>query len=183
MHVLDLLKEYTLFEVCQHNEVPNSDIAIIGAKVICFTLVIIQAVRAKLHWKLSLLLLISCWASFFSSTIFLGVIYILHKDDKNIHVHSLVFDRQEMRPHIIKCLQTGRADTFPIRKFRQKPKIKCCFTVTLHCTCWMPEMPDCTMIEFSNCKEWFHMDLCVIVNSCALERNVHVQWLCTSCQS
>ena len=48
---------------------------------------------------------------------------------------SLVFERKEMRPHLIKCLEAGEAESFPVRKSRRMlKKIKATYTVPIYRT-------------------------------------------------
>ena len=95
---------------------------------------------------------------------------------------SHVFDQKQMRPHMIKCLEAGIAEGFPVRKSRRMlKKIKLTFTVPVFCTCRLPKKSDCTMIKCSDCTEWFHVGICVDVESSALDRGTKL--LCTSCQS
>ena len=93
---------------------------------------------------------------------------------------SFVFDQEQMRPHLIRCLETGKAEQFPIKKSRRKPKkVKSTVKVPVFCTCRMPKRSDFAMIECSACRESFHVDVCVDVNTWAFDRST--KWLCTSC--
>ena len=58
-------------------------------------------------------------------------------------------------------------------------KIKSTVKVPVFCTCCMPNRSDCAMIECSACRESFHVDICVGVNTCTFDRSI--KWLCTSC--
>ena len=81
-----------------------------------------------------------------------------------------------MRPH----LETGKAERFAVKKSRRKlKKIKSTVKVPVFYTCHMPERSDCAIIECSACRESFHVDICVDVNTCAFDRSI--KWLCTSC--
>ena len=94
---------------------------------------------------------------------------------------SFVFDQEQMRPHLIRCLETGKGERFPIKKSRRKlKKIKSTVKVPVFCTCRMPKRSDFAMIECSACRESFHVDICVDVNTCAFDRST--KWLCTSSQ-
>ena len=85
-----------------------------------------------------------------------------------------------MRPHLIKCLEAEKAESFPVKKCRRKlKKIKSTLKVLVSCTCRMPKRSDCTMIECSACRESLHVDICVDVNTRDFDRST--KWLCTSC--
>ena len=92
---------------------------------------------------------------------------------------SFAFDQEQMQPHLIKCLAAEKGEPFPVKKCRRKlKKIKSTVKVPVFCTCHMPKRSDCTMIECSACRELFHVDICVDVNTCAFD---HItKWLCTS---
>ena len=95
---------------------------------------------------------------------------------------SCTFDQKKLRPHLMKCLETGIAEGFPIQKAqRMRRKIKSTYSVPVFCTCRLPEKSGCTMMECSDCKEWFHVGVCVNVDSSTL--NYGTTWLCNSCQS
>ena len=92
---------------------------------------------------------------------------------------SLMFEHKEMRPHLIKCLEAREAESFPVRKSRRMlKKIKATYTVPIYCTCHMPKKSGCKMIECARCKEWYHVGICIDVDSCT---ELCTKWSCPSC--
>ena len=85
-----------------------------------------------------------------------------------------------MQPHLIKCLEAEKAESFPVKKcLRKLKKIKSTLKVLVSCTCRMPKRSDCTMIECSACRESLHVDICVDVNT--RDFDCSTKWLCISC--
>ena len=74
-----------------------------------------------------------------------------------------LFYQPKMWAHLQKCLERGKMEMFPvIRKRRVKnSRVKATEAVPVYCKCRMPEMPGEHLIEFTNCKEWYHIDTCV----------------------
>ena len=92
---------------------------------------------------------------------------------------SLVFKQKEMRPHLVKCLEAGEAESFPVRKSRRMlKKIKATYTVPIYCICRMPKKSGCKMIECARCKECYHVGICINVDSCT---ELCTKWTCPSC--
>ena len=75
------------------------------------------------------------------------------------------FDQSKMRAHLWQCLERGEMRMFPvIRKRRvKKSAVKSTEQVPVYCKCRMPELPGERMIECTDCKEWYHLDSCVVV--------------------
>ena len=91
-----------------------------------------------------------------------------------------VFNQAVMRRHLLKCFEEGKISMFPIKKIRRnKAKVKATEMISVYCTCRMTQLPKVTMIECSQCKNWFHADFCVEVPRDA--RLPHRKWLCSSC--
>ena len=78
------------------------------------------------------------------------------------------------------CLETQCLSAFPvIWKRRRGDVVKWSTTLQVYCSCRMPEQPECTMVECSQCKEWFHVDTCVTVPPQALGSGE--KWFCDLC--
>ena len=69
------------------------------------------------------------------------------------------FKQSEMRQHLIKCFDAGAMTMFPYDKMRRLTrKVKKSDTIKIYCKCRLPKMG--TMIICSDCKEWYHLDMC-----------------------
>jgi len=72
------------------------------------------------------------------------------------------FNQQQMRSHLIDCLEKEHFTMFPIKKeHRQATKIKTSETIPVYCTCRMPLMKAAPMIQCSHCKQWYHGKHCI----------------------
>ena len=60
-----------------------------------------------------------------------------------------VFDQQEMRAHLRKCLLQRKMAMFPFKKTKRS-KIRSMQPFPVICSCRMPELPGDNMIECSN---------------------------------
>ena len=70
---------------------------------------------------------------------------------------------------------------FPIRRTRQLAnRMKSTDEFNIYCTCRMPDLPDTHWIQFSQCREWYHVALRVRVPKQALDPQV--AWCCNSCK-
>lgn len=100
------------------------------------------------------------------------------------HPGQYVFDQQQMRRHLWKCLEQQKIEMFPVKKHRRSAaKVKTTDTVPVFCLCRMPELPGTQWIECTKCKEWFHSDTCVKVPKSILESTHQVAWYCNNdCQ-
>ena len=99
----------------------------------------------------------------------------------NMHTGNYLFQQEAMRGHLIKCLEEGSITDFPVKKIRRKgTSVKKEETITLYCTCRMPEMRP--MIQCSYCRKWYHI-LCVqdSVTKAAIE-NSKIVWTCRLCR-
>ena len=52
--------------------------------------------------------------------------------------------------------QEASLTPFPSRKTVTLPRGTMVESIGIHCHCRMPQLPDCEMIECSNCYKWFH---------------------------
>ena len=91
------------------------------------------------------------------------------------------YDQNNMRSHLIHCLERGRMELFPVRRERRENSV--IFhsqSIKVYCVCRMPEVGKERMICCNFCKEWFHGDVCINVSQDAWKP--HTRWLCDSCQ-
>ena len=70
---------------------------------------------------------------------------------------------------------------FPIKRTRRVTagKAKSLNTFGVYCSCRMPDLPGTHWIQCSQCKEWFHLNSCIVVEKQAL--NPNVAWCCKNC--
>ena len=89
---------------------------------------------------------------------------------------SVIFDKDELRPHLCNILEQGSVTTFPIlRKRKVQSRVFRVETWAVFCICRMPDNGS-QMICCDRCDKWFHLD-CVGTSSVE-----HVSWLCSSCR-
>ena len=89
------------------------------------------------------------------------------------------FKQDAMRSHLLQCLSEQKLTMFPFDKTRRAAtRVRNVVSFCLYCICRQPKFGE--MIECSTCKEWFHLQQCVLVPPSALEPGV--QWKCESCQ-
>ena len=101
---------------------------------------------------------------------------------------DLVYDRdpflsywntKEMRPHLVKCLETKQMTCFPLDKARRIPvrkRLKKSIKVNIHCICRMPYgRAELKMVCCDMCHKWFHCT-CLQVEEGASLSDMH--WEC-----
>ena len=94
---------------------------------------------------------------------------------------QFLFDQTAMRKHLWKCLKSGRMTMFPVKKERRRAKkIKTEEPIPVFCSCRLPEISGAQMIECSQCKTWYHVELCVQVNPKYLTPKTI--WFCDKCK-
>ena len=69
---------------------------------------------------------------------------------------AVTYDQNEMRPHLLRCLENQRLELFPRKEERGKFNQRAIKTISLYCSCRLPERFDTNMIECENCLQWFH---------------------------
>ena len=88
------------------------------------------------------------------------------------------FDQSAMCKHLVSCFERGQFDMFPIDRYRHSEnKVKATKMIAVYCFCRMPELLRSEMIQCTDCKEWFHIDLCVTVDKKARS----LKWQCIAC--
>ena len=74
------------------------------------------------------------------------------------------YDQNNMRSHLVHCLESGRMELFPVRREqRENSVIFHSQSIKVYCVCRMPEVGKERMICCNCCKEWFHSD---VVHKC-----------------
>ncbi len=90
---------------------------------------------------------------------------------------TCAWKQNEMRDHLMRCLEAGEVRPFPKR--RRQPKAVVQETgVTLHCICRMPEQRGQKMAWCGGCKQWYHQKCVNIPNKVFTRKN---SWTCNKC--
>ena len=88
---------------------------------------------------------------------------------------AVTYDQNKMRPHLLRCLENQRLEPFPRKEERGIFNQRAIKTISLYCSCRLPERFDTNMIECENCFQWFHHK-CVGISSSKVRT-----WLCSIC--
>jgi hypothetical protein len=89
---------------------------------------------------------------------------------------TVVFDNEELRPHLAKVLETQRITPFPVKK-RRRPadpvaSVQDCL---IYCYCRLIDAGE-KMVCCDGCDQWFH-------TSCACDDSVSTDhWFCKKCE-
>ena len=95
---------------------------------------------------------------------------------------QFLFDQAAMRRHLWNCLKNGKMTMFPVKKERRRAKkIKTHDEIPVFCSCRLPEIPGVQMIECTQCKMWYHVELCVTLDPIYLSPKTH--WYCNKCKN
>ena len=95
-------------------------------------------------------------------------------DDDSLNIRGY-YDQDNLRPHLIKCLETGIFTEFNIiRKSSKKVKYDR-HILELECSCGLPN-EFANMIGCDNCDKWFHK-VCVKMDVSKLPNS----WICSAC--
>ena len=95
-------------------------------------------------------------------------------DPVKLHYHN-----DQMRSHLIKCLENGVAEPFPATKHSAR-RPRGIQTVEVYCDCRLPE-GNAKMIQCIACREWFHQH-CETVPQTVWKRR-HPKWKCCTCNA
>ncbi len=71
------------------------------------------------------------------------------------------WDYQNMRQHLLSCLEVGSMTRFPVlgnRCIRFGMRVQKSILETIYCICRKPNNKDMAMIECTSCCKWFHTD-------------------------
>ena len=91
---------------------------------------------------------------------------------------TITFRQEDMRSHLLSCIQTSKLTGFPPRNTRRRSKPIRKENVHVFCVCRL--IDDGTpMVECSSCQEWYHFS-CVNVPDHIL-RNKKLEWKCARC--
>ena len=94
-----------------------------------------------------------------------------------------VWDLQNARSHLIKCLETGKMERFPVVKERRIPfggAVKTSVQEDIHCICHMPYNKATDMIQCSFCLVWFH-SVCIDISN--VKDYSDNKWFCLKCSA
>ena len=87
---------------------------------------------------------------------------------------NVIYQQDEMREHLIKCLEEEDVTLFPQRGSRRaNSKRICSIKLLVFCICRLPDDGN-TMIQCMICEEWFHA-------RCVSVLDEHIDWYCQSC--
>ena len=93
------------------------------------------------------------------------------------HPEKTFYCQKAMRQHLVNCIENGYMTEFPVQRTRRcTAKILDEQVIKVYCVCRMPRMANEAMIACSQCKEWYHGDICIKVPKNAWERST--KWLC-----
>ena len=93
---------------------------------------------------------------------------------------SVVFDQEQLRPHLVKSLETGTISSFPVLKHRRPAtRVSRVETCLIYCYCRLPDNGE-KMVCCDNCEpeEWFHVR-CI---DAKISTNIQECWYCNKCK-
>ena len=87
---------------------------------------------------------------------------------------TLIFDKDELLPHLVQVLQCSKITKFPV-KLRRHPfsRVQKILTCKVYCYCRLPEW-SCgdTMVCSDRCQEWYHLE-CLVPGAAQVKN-----WFC-----
>ena len=93
---------------------------------------------------------------------------------------NITFKQEEMRRHLLFCIELKKLETFPIRSKCHRPKPFRKEIIPIYCACRL--IDDGTkMVECSSCLEWFHQSCVHDIVSEYLLTNRELDWKYSSC--
>ena len=96
---------------------------------------------------------------------------------------QLTFHQDQMRSHLLLCLESQDMTMFPVKKERRSGYIltvKGEHSYPVFCTCRLPALENITMVQCTSCKMWCHAGTCVSVDKKALTNRKAI-WTCPEC--
>ena len=88
---------------------------------------------------------------------------------------EVVYNQPDLRPHLVKCLESATISPFPSLKTRNPAnnvtRVEEC---TIFCYCRMPD-DHTEMIQCDNCDNWFHCH-------CVDDYKENLNWFCSNCE-
>jgi len=94
---------------------------------------------------------------------------------------NIPYNQSLMRSHLLKCIEKGVMEEFPIAREPCLKTKKTTFSqmIDVYCTCRMPQITGIPMLQYSECEEWYHGNICVLADDEAWKPNV--TWYCSNC--
>ena len=93
----------------------------------------------------------------------------------NLLGSTTAFEQNDMRDHLIACLDSDQITPFP----KLDGNVKNCTAQVkrfkVHCICRLPEFYDTIMIQCDHCFQWFHF-------KCINESETEDEWNCFYCR-
>ena len=79
---------------------------------------------------------------------------------------NICYNQSLIRSHLLNCIEKGVMEEFPtVREPRLKTnKITCSRIIDVYCKCRMPQISGIPMISCFECEEWYHGNICVMVD-------------------
>ena len=91
---------------------------------------------------------------------------------------TLQYCQDRLRAHFIRCLKSKHMIPFPSRCCRPgKPHAE---TISVYCSCHLPESDDEKMAACDKCGEWYHLSCAKIPPE--VFKNSQLPWMCSKCQ-
>ena len=91
---------------------------------------------------------------------------------------TLQYCQDRLRAHLIRCLKSKHMIPFPSRCRRPgKPHVE---TISVYCSCRLPESDDEKMAACDKCGEWYHLSCAKIPPE--VFKNSKLPWMCSKCQ-
>ena len=69
------------------------------------------------------------------------------------HSGQLMFDQNQIRTHLLQCLEASETLPFPVKKMKRTIQMKAIQKVKVYCVCRMPSCTNSDWIECSTCKK------------------------------
>ena len=91
----------------------------------------------------------------------------------------VVFNQQELRPHLLNSFECGTVSAFPVLKQRRPASMICKMEICpVYCYCRLPDSGE-VMTCCDGCDEWFHNQC---INSSTVELTTQDAWYCHNCE-
>lgn len=92
---------------------------------------------------------------------------------------SFKFKQSDMREHLRQCLVVNELSDFPIAKKGRERRnaVKKSYKIPIYCQCRMPAHFSNEMIKCSQCKHWYHNNLCAFTST------TEKRWFCSLCST
>ena len=97
---------------------------------------------------------------------------------------QLSFHQDQMRSHLIQCLETQEISMFPVKRERRngyRMTVKGEQSYPIFCVCRLPSLPNVSMIQCTACKLWCHIGACIKVSDKKALSDPKAAWNCPNC--